>query len=117
MVRVIAVKRAWEVVSHCSRARSCAVASHLKRKSLLDDTRVQLSTKRAALDAAVAHVNSTVTELEDAVLAARNELALPKVATDIPTILTVSQRFGYVVSAPHNWQASDRGYQCAPVLV
>lgn len=79
------------------------VSSHAEMHAALDASRQRVLTARTALGAAVVGAQSVVSELEAALLAVSEEARLPHREVSVREVVQLSQRLGYVVSAPFGW--------------
>ncbi len=72
----------------------------------LEASRQRVLTARTALGAAVVGAQSVVSELEAALLAVSEEARRPHREVSVREVIQLSQRLGYVVSAPFGWAVS-----------
>jgi hypothetical protein len=99
-----------KVTFHCERA-ACTVAAHNELLSRLQQSKRRVVAAKADLAAAVGDAHDTVRELEECLLQVSEGLRRPRVSTTIQDVVQLSQRLGYVVSAPLRWQVMALCFQ------
>ena len=90
----------------------CPVQNHEQRLECLARSNATLAAARSDLAAAVQRQHGSVAELEEALLLASEELRRPRTPVSLQDVMQLSQRLGYVTSAPLGWMVCVRARVC-----